>query len=448
MARKKQRETYGNGSIVQEHRNGEPLRDTWRVCLTLGTETYTDKEGRTRKRQRKVQRTVHGSLADARKVCKKLSEEYEHVDLDAAKMTFAEACEAWEGSMQVARTCQPQRLHDYMRRLSYVSECLGSKPLAEVKQKDVEAALATIKACRNLSQRSLREVFALTKRVFRYAVANGMAVRNPCDGMTAPKVQRVTDRRALDYEECRRLKTALDEGERAMFAHLADKERKAAHSGHMQGRAYSASVSDASGLVAARLMLATGMRRGEALALTWEHVDFTACDVKVVQAITAQGEVKPPKSAAGVRAIPVDLDTMSHLRAWKRQQEAALARVVDALGEPFAQTKATPVCCDGCGGWLNPSNFSRWWREYSASIGFAGLRAHELRHTYASMLLENGEAIKTAQTLLGHASAALTLDTYGHKINTASRLSADIMAAAMEGEQLRKARVIPFEKTA
>ena len=102
MARTKQRETYGNGSVspvmvaktdkqgnAVMGKDGKPAkvqekdkrgRPVWRVCITLGVEEYTDKSGKTRKRQRKVQKRVHGTLEDARSVAKRLTEDYADID--------------------------------------------------------------------------------------------------------------------------------------------------------------------------------------------------------------------------------------------------------------------------------------------------------------------------------------------------------------------------------
>ncbi len=450
MARTKARETYGNGSISQETRNDEPVRDSWRVCVSLGTETYTDKQGRLRKRRRKVQRTVHGSLKDARAVCKQLVEEYEQVDRDASEMSFADACSVWETSLRLANTCSPARLQDYMTMLGYVSDALGDKPLIEIARPDVEQAIASAVAARKLSQRRHQLMFRTVKRVFEYGIDNGWIVRSPCRGLKTPRVTDEVDRRSLAPEECARLRACLDRDELAAYEAFNAKERRQADWGNTFTRSALFGLSHMSGLVAVRLMLATGCRRGESLGLMWSNVDFDNCQITIRHSLNAQMVLKSPKTKKGVRTVAVDADTMAHLRKWKDFQKKALHLVMLDNGSgnkrPVEQTQKTPVCCNCVGGFLDPTNLYRWWGDYRATIGFDGLRLHELRHTQATMLLGAGTDVKTVQTRLGHASASLTLDVYGHAIPANDKAAADFMGAVMGVHAEPSAQVLELGK--
>ena len=450
MARTKQREVYGNGSVSPEKRNGEVVKDAWRVCVTLGTEKYIDGEGRERKRQRKVQKTVRGSLADARRVCKQMVEEYEHIDHDAAKMTFATACEAWATSMRTANTCSKAKLKDYETMLAQVSEKLADKPLAEIKKLDVEAALASVKSERNLSQRRHREMFQTVKRVFEYCIDNDWLVRNPCRGLSTPRVTEEVDRRSLAPEECARLRACLDRDELAAYEDFQAKEQRQAEWGHTFTRSKLFGLSHISGLIAVRLMLATGMRRGEALGLQWQSVDFEANQITVCKSLDAQMQHKSPKTKSGIRTLSVDAETMAHLRKWKAFQAKALHLVMvkDANGKkrPVEQTDNTAVCCSCNGSLYDPTKCAEWWRSYREAIGFPTLRMHELRHTQATMLLGNGVGVKDVQARLGHASSSLTLDIYGHAIPANDRAAADLMGAIYGASVEPSAKVVYLQR--
>jgi integrase len=90
------------------------------------------------------------------------------------------------------------------------------------------------------------------------------------------------------------------------------------------------------------------------------------------------------------------------------------------------------------GGHLDPDNFrSRVWTPAVAAAGLAPLRIHDLRHTTASLAIAAGADVKTLQTMLGHASAVITLDRYGHLMpgrgeDVADRLDALARAATAE----------------
>ena len=451
MARKKQRETYGNGSIVQKKRNGEPLRDTWDVCISLGVETYTNNDGNERRRQRKVQRVVHGTLADARKVCRRLSEEYEHVDHDAARMTFADAVEAWGGNMREREACSPAKLRDYLKRLGYMAARFGGKPLSEVKKQDVEAALSKVAKERGFSARTTKDMLALTKRVFEHALQSDWIARNPCNAVKPPRVTKTVDRRSLSLEECARLRACLDRDEETAYFELLEKERRQADWGKLWGRSSIHGVANISALLAIRLLLATGMRRGEALGLTWEHVDFERSQVSIRQTLNSEAVIKEPKTAAGVRSLYVEEETMRHLRRWKEYQARILHLLTvdkDGNRQTLKQDGGTPVFCCNVGTWYEPHNLARWWMAYREAIGFSGLKMNELRHTQATQLLANGADIKTVQTRLGHSSAALTLDQYAHAVPANDQAAASLFGQIMASDASAGGVVVEFEKTA
>ena len=103
---------------------------------------------------------------------------------------------------------------------------------------------------------------------------------------------------------------------------------------------------------------------------------------------------------------------------------------------------STPVFTSGTGGYLNPSGFSRWWREFAKEAGFEGLKFHELRHTQATVLLANKVDVKTVQTRLGHANASITLNLYAHAVPENDRDAADLVGDLFKG---RKAQAIRKE---
>lgn len=473
--KREKRETYGNGSVspvmvVKKDKNGKPVigedgkpvkvqkrdkqgRLVWLTCVTLGTQTYIDEHGRRRTRQVKAtQHRIHGTLKEAREAVEQQAKEYDGIDLDSADMTFAGACSSWAKSMRISNTCSEVKLKDYETMMGHVSAQLGDIPLVKIKKLDIEDALTTIKTNRGLSQRRHREIFQTVKRVFEYCIDNGWLVRNPCRGMNTPRVTKEVNRRSLTPEECARLHACLDRDEANEYERFSAKE----HRQHEWDRIRSASktfsrselhgISQLSGLIAVRIMLTAGCRRGEALGLTWENVDFKKNQITIRQSLNAQMVLKSPKTKSGIRTLSIDSDTMEHLQRWKEFQAKALHLVMteNEQGEkhPIEQTPKTPVCCNCKGGLYDPTKCSEWWRKYRATIGFDTLKLHELRHTAATIALGSGMPVKDVQARLGHASSALTLDIYGHAIPANDQAIAELMGRVINAPSDPSAEIV------
>ena len=163
--------------------------------------------------------------------------------------------------------------------------------------------------------------------------------------------------------------------------------------------------------VAVSLSAFTGMRRGEVLALRWEDVDLVAGSIRVTAAIEAQGTTLrfvAPKMSRGRRHIALPDGLPPFLRAWKAEQ--ASHRLL--LGEGW---EASDLIVErGDGRPVHPDVLSRRFQRLMGRIGMLGVRLHDLRHAYATRLLEAGIHPKVAQEALGHSSAAFTLDRYSH----------------------------------
>lgn len=439
MARKKARESYGSGSVTAVKKNGEVVPNTYRVCINLGK----DENGK----RKKVQKVFHGTLTDARKLAKQLTDEYAAVDVEKAHDTFSAVVADWVSSMETANAASPATLKQYRTRLGYVEEAIGSRKVATLKQTDIERAMASVKTAHDLSSTSMNKVFQATRRVLSYAVNVGTIVRNPTDGMTAPKIDKVVTRKSLTTEEIATLGETLDRDTTDAYSEYAAKEaRRMCWGRSMFDRSAIRGLSGISSLLAVRLLLASGMRRGECLGLTWGAIDFESGQVHIRQTLTAAVEIRVPKTASGVRSVAIDPVTMSKLAAWKEFQREAL-HLISREGVAVSQTDETPVFCNDLGQWYDPTNFGRWWNSYRVTAGFPTLKIHELRHSQATQLLAHGADIKTVQTRLGHANASLTLNQYAHAVPANDRTAADLMGTLFNAPKPAQ-NVVRLQRTA
>ena len=147
------------------------------------------------------------------------------------------------------------------------------------------------------------------------------------------------------------------------------------------------------------LMLATGMRVGEATALTWDDVDLkggvitiSKTLVKVKSSMSVQHH---PKTAAGFRSIHLSPNTITHLRKYKQ----------DHAEQDY-------VFLNKFGNWFDACRVGIYWTKTCAELGIERKRVHSLRHTFATRALEKGIDVKTVSKILGHANVTTTMNIY------------------------------------
>jgi integrase len=160
----------------------------------------------------------------------------------------------------------------------------------------------------------------------------------------------------------------------------------------------------------------TGLREGELLGLQWDDIDFEAHQIHVKRTFT-DGTFSEPKTKASRRRVDFPQDLAAALKRWKLQCP---------LGE------LDLVFPNSAG---RPENFSNLLKRglYPAleRAGLRKIRFDDLRHTFTSLAIHTGSNIKEIQVALGHASAQITLDVYGHLYEKATTEASDRMAALL-----------------
>lgn len=143
----------------------------------------------------------------------------------------------------------------------------------------------------------------------------------------------------------------------------------------------------------------TGARQGEILGLQWADVDFEKKQISINRTYN-HGTFFEPKTKSSIRKIDMAPILVKELAVWK------LASGGRADGLVFSSEDGTPIICH------NMKN--RHFFPALKAAGIPAIRFHEIRHTYASLLLAQGENVKYIQTQLGHSSPTVTLNVYSH----------------------------------
>ncbi|HQM44101.1 MAG TPA: tyrosine-type recombinase/integrase [Smithellaceae bacterium] len=163
----------------------------------------------------------------------------------------------------------------------------------------------------------------------------------------------------------------------------------------------------------------TGARQGEILGLKWSDVDFSKKQISINRTFN-MGRFFTPKTKGSIRQIDLAPMVVRALAAWKllsaiKEKEKREEKQRENGIEENAAEHRDLVFPNEAGGPMNYSNMvQRHFRKALKDAGIPQIRFHDLRHTYASLLLAQGENVKYVQTQLGHSSPTVTLNVYAH----------------------------------
>ncbi len=177
------------------------------------------------------------------------------------------------------------------------------------------------------------------------------------------------------------------------------------------------------------LAITTGLRRGELLGLRWDDADLDRGTLRVGRALVREGGrhvLGETKTRRGRRRVNLTSRTVAALKAHRKSQlekRVRLAGLYEDHGLIFTSENGTP---------LNPGNLvKRSFKPLLKRAGLPEIRFHDLRHTCATLLLGRGVHPKIVQELLGHATIAMTLDTYSHYLPSMGDQASGAMGDAL-----------------
>jgi integrase len=260
--------------------------------------------------------------------------------------------------------------------------------LGRVKLKNLTStharALYREKLDTGLAPRTVNYIHTTLSKALKDAVADGLIPRNVAAGVKAPRPKK-KEIRPLSPERAKVFLEAA-RGDRFEAAYV--------------------------------VALHCGLREGEILGLKWSDVDLNIGTLQVRRTLSearAGHRFEPPKNGKGrsIRLTPQSAEALrSHL---ERQLEE-----IDNLGDLYRDQGL--VFPSQVGTPMNARNLTaRSFKRVLTRAGLRDLRFHDLRHTFATLMLQNGEHPKVVQEMLGHATIAITMDTYSHVLPNMQR---------------------------
>lgn len=279
---------------------------------------------------------------------------------------------------------KPSTMQNYSRILRLrILPAFGEMVAGEISSRHVDEYIA--KRIRDgASAGGVRNEVALLSAVMGYAQRRGYSLENPVRGATLPKIKKAE----VCFLSADQARTLIE-----------------------------ATPPDFKCLIATALL--TGMRAGELAALMWHDIDYDK-HVIHVQRSAWRKTLTTPKTGNSYRSIDIPPTLERMLEEWS--------------ASPLRAQTTDLVFSDARGDILNMDNVKA--RVLNPALERAGLpkmRFHDLRHTYASILIANGEPLKYIQAMMGHGSIAITADTYGHLLADVHSTAASRLEKAVFG---------------
>ena len=355
------------GSITKRGKN------SWRIQVYTGK----NKDG---KATRHVE-TIRGRKSDADK---RLRAVLASVDTGTytppSNLTVADLLNQWlEG--YVKTNCSQRTLDGYRAiTANHLIPALGQDQLKHLNQQHIQVYYG--RAVEKLSSRTVHHQHRVLSQALKYAVKQGYLGRNPCELVDAPSPKGRT-MRTLTESEVRDLLLAA------------------------QGKYYYAAIYTA---------VSSGLRQAELLGLRWRDIDLNPekASISVNRTLYKRRGVSAfmePKTKHSRRRVAMTPKLAEFMAEYKLERQ----RVNYQVGK--AVTLDDLVFCHADGRPYDASVLSHKFAAIAREAGLKGVRFHDLRHTFASLMLQRGAKPKVISECLGHASVAFTMDVYSHIID-------------------------------
>lgn len=309
------------------------------------------------------------------------------------QITVAEWLNLWINEYLGNVKASTKAQYDYQRRI-HIEPALGKKQLQKLTAPMIQR-FYNEELEKGLSPKSIKNLHGVLHRALNQAVLCQYLKVNPCLACQLPRV------------EDKEMKTITGDNLKAFLAEI-------------KGKPYEDELFFA---------IFTGLREAEIVGLTWDCVDFDKQIIRVVK------QLKRERKISGTNEYV--FDTLKNGKTRVVSPAPAVFNLLKRVKSKQAENKLKNgdrfnneynlVFTDELGNHISTSTMYHAFKARVAAIGLPDVRFHDLRHSFATISLENGDDIKTVSENLGHATVSFTLDKYGHVTEKMRKDSADRM---------------------
>jgi integrase len=375
---------YGTGSII--HRPLADGSDSWLLKYYSGSNAKTGKP-------KQAYKTVRGTRKEAEKKLRELLSAVDNgTHVDPSRITVTIWLRRWVkeyAPMDCHSNATIERYDQFIER--HIIPAIGEMALQKLTTAHVQGMYAEklssgrLTSAEGLSKQTVHHMHRCLSNALSTAVAEGLIANNPCSAAKSPRPDDAEIICLDDQQTARMLEAAANINSPNLYPIIL-------------------------------LAVATGMRRGELLALKWSEVDLENLTLRVRNTLeeTKLGlRFKSPKTKNARRTISLPLFAVDVLRDHKANQDALRLRLgvgsdEDRLVfETFLQDEFGPI---------RPRNVTKSFDRFIKTVDVPRVTLHGLRHTHATSAIRAGENIVAVSRRLGHAKPSITLNVYSHLI--------------------------------
>ena len=349
------------------------------------------------KRRRKFV-TIQGTKSTAQRELRRLLSTLDRgIDLPSERITVRQWLDRWLQDVIVPHRRQATAGRYRSIIALHIAPAIGHIELAKLGPAHVHAMEARLLSS-GMSPQGVQLVHVVLSGAVKHALRMELIQRNPVSLVAPPP----SARREIPPPDIGAVRRALD---------LARDEGHHLHA-------------------AIHLIAYTGLRRGEALGLSWPNVDLDSGHVSIEASLIRAGRqgliLQPPKTHSGRRIVDLDEGTANVLAEHRADQD----RLKDAMRGAYLERGR--VFANERGDWINPMQLTRAIKRLGSRVGHPQMTVRSLRHFHASVALQTGQNIVVVSKRLGHANVSITSDIYAHALPGWQRQTADAFAQAMQ----------------
>ncbi|MEW4275530.1 site-specific integrase [Priestia megaterium] len=373
------------GSISKNNKTGN-----WDFVFNVGIDPLTGKRKQIRRRGFETKR--HAMDAMTKMKAEILSNDF----LDLTTMTYSTYMNEWFEGRQNHLQKTTFEIHSIYYQ-NVIKPKLGHFKIQQMTPLHIQKFINELVNQNSYSEHTIHLIYRIISASLKKAKIIKLLKDNPASGITLPKIR----------------KKEMNVWSLEQVNHFINESKKTKR----LTRCY----------IGFLIALLTGMRQGEIMGLRWKDIDMESQIIYIRQTLTQDAEIKyGAKNDSSIRSIHISNKLISELKVYRKRVFAEKL----LLGQEYNDFDL--VICTQSGKPMIPRNFRKEFYNLTEKISLPKIRFHDLRHTHATILIQQNVNVKLISERLGHAEIGTTLDTYSHVLPNMQKIVSDELDKIIE----------------